>query len=412
MRLKEILKRLAEIKKELETRGAQMEAAEVEALEIEVAALQEERTAIEATSERRNQLLSSLAAGNAPEGDGSPAPINTLRGFQGSGHEQAVPADPHNTNEYRTAFMNYVCRNVPMSIEQRANEVITAADAGAVIPTTILNEIISELKTRGNIWAKVRKLSVQGGVSIPVLSIKPTATWIGETVSSDAKKAKADTKITFSYFGVECKIAQTLLASVVTLQMFQDLFVPLCVEAIIDALETAVISGNGTTQPLGITKDSRVPGTNVITMSVAEISSWEAWKKKVFAKMKKSYRDGAFLMAQGTFDGYIDGMVDAVGQPIGRVNYGITNGENYRFGGKAVETVEDDIIANYENAEAGEVIAVFVKLSDYVVNSNMQMHVVKWVDNDTNEVKNKCILICDGKLADPNGVLIIKKGAA
>ena len=40
------------------------------------------------------------------------------------------------------------------------------------------------------------------------------------------------------------------------------------------------------------------------------------------------------------------------------------------------------------------------------------MQTVKWVDHDTNEIKNKCILICDGKLLDPNGVLVIKKGAA
>ena len=40
----------------------------------------------------------------------------------------------------------------------------------------------------------------------------------------------------------------------------------------------------------------------------------------------------------------------------------------------------------------------------------MQMTAVKWTDNDTNEVKNKCIMIVDGKLVDANGVLIIKKG--
>ena len=38
------------------------------------------------------------------------------------------------------------------------------------------------------------------------------------------------------------------------------------------------------------------------------------------------------------------------------------------------------------------------------------MTVNKWVDHDTNEVKNKVMMICDGKLVDPNGVLILKKG--
>ena len=35
------------------------------------------------------------------------------------------------------------------------------------------------------------------------------------------------------------------------------------------------------------------------------------------------------LWHKGLFDGYIDGMVDKQGQPIGRVNYGIDGGETY-----------------------------------------------------------------------------------
>lgn len=126
--------------------------------------------------------------------------------------------------------------------------------------------------------------------------------------------------------------------------------------------------------------------------------------------MKKAYRNGEFIMAQGTFDGHIDGMTDKNGQPIGRINYGLNGEENYRFMGKTVETVEDECIASWDDASVGDVVAVFVKLSDYGINTNMQMTTVKWVDHDTNEIKNKCIMILDGKLIDPNGVLIIKKG--
>ena len=39
----------------------------------------------------------------------------------------------------------------------------------------------------------------------------------------------------------------------------------------------------------------------------------------------------------------------------------------------------------------------------------MQITTTRWIDNDANEIKNKALMICDGKLADPNGVLIIKK---
>lgn len=322
----------------------------------------------------------------------------------------ANDVDNYDTKEYRNAFMNFVCRGTVIPNELRATT--ATSDIGAVIPTTLVKEIVKELKSYGNIYAKVRKLNVQGGVEIPVLSLKPVATWIGETTPSTAQKVSANTKITFSYFGLECKISQTLLASIVALDVFENEFVPLAVEAITIALETAILNGDGNGKALGITKDTRVPAENVITLSATDIGSWGGWKKKVFAKMKKAYRNGTFFMAQGTFDGYIDGMEDKQGQPIGRVNYGIDGGETYRFGGKTVETVEDDIIASYESAASGDVIAVFVNLNDYAINSNMQMTTVKWTDHDTNEVKNKVMLIVDGKLIDPNGVLIIKKGAA
>ena len=317
--------------------------------------------------------------------------------------------DAYDTKEYRTAFMEYMCRGTVIPAELRATT--TTADASAVIPTTVLNEIIQKMDAYGNIWNKVRKINVQGGVEIPILSIKPTAQWITETQASTDKKIQANTKITFSYYGLECKVAQTILVNVVSLPMFESLFATLVVEAMVRALEEAIINGSGVGQPTGITVDSRVPTANVITMTEAQFSKWNEWKKRVFAKMAKAYRSGAFIMSQATFDAYIDGMVDTVGQPIGRVNYGITDGETYRFGGKTVETVENTLVKDFGTAEAGDVVAIFANLNDYVVNTNMQITTTRWIDNDGNEIKNKALMICDGKLADPNGVLIIKKAA-
>lgn len=327
-----------------------------------------------------------------------------------TGTPAPASADSYDTDEYRTAFMNFVCRGEAIPANLRATTATT--DASAVIPTTILHEIVREIKSYGNLFAAVRKINVQGGVDIPILSLKPSASWIAEDAASADQKIQANTKISFSYYGLECKISQTLLVNVTTLEMFQEMFTPLAVEAIANALDVAIMNGTGSGQPTGVTVDSRVPTKNVVTLTPVEFASWEAWKKKVFAKIPKSYRNGTFYMAQGTFDGYIDGMVDSVGQPIGRVNYGIDGAENYRFGGKTVETVENDVVKAYEDAATGDVVAVFFNPNDYVINSNLELRTTKWVDHDTNEVKNKVILICDGKLADPNGVVLVKKGAA
>ena len=109
--------------------------------------------------------------------------------------------DRHDTPEYRSAFMEYVCRGVEIPAELRTDVVTGVADASAVIPTSLMNEIITKMDTYGNVYKLIRKLNVQGGIAIPILSLKPEAAWVGEG-KSDSQKIKADEKITFSYFGV------------------------------------------------------------------------------------------------------------------------------------------------------------------------------------------------------------------
>lgn len=417
--LKLISRNKEEIKKLQERSDASQDVAEVRAIGETLAALKRDiedaeaqLAELEADENGQDETASRSAVVPADAVLRNAEVVASYHMNNGNVSQRAAEVDPYDTVEYRKAFMEYACRNVPMAAELRADAVTSTGDVGAVIPTTILKEIIQELKSFGNVYALVRKLNVQGGVAIPILSLKPEATWIGETTPSDSQKLDAKNSITFSYFGVECKIAQTLLANVTTLDAFQQLFVPLAAEAIVKALEIAIFNGNGTTQPLGVTKDTRVPADNVITMAAEEMGSWAAWHKKVKAKMKKAYRNGTFFMNQATFDGYIDGMEDKNGQPVGRTNYGINGEETYRFMGKAVETVEDELIASYDDAAEGDVIGVFMKPTDYGVNSNLQMVTVKWTDHDTNQIKNKCVMICDGKLIDANGVLIIKKGVS
>lgn len=185
------------------------------------------------------------------------------------------------------------------------------------------------------------------------------------------------------------------------------LFVPMATEAMVKAIEIAIFNGTGEGQPLGVTKDSRV--TTVVTLTQEEYESWNGWHK-VKGKMKKAYRNGSFVMNQSTFDTGIDGMEDKNGQPIGRTNYGVNGEETYRFMGKNVETVEDDVLPSWDDANEGDVIAVFMSFSDYVINTNMEMQVVKWTDHDNNKIKNKCLMVVDGKVADANGIILVKKG--
>lgn len=420
MKMKEKLLKLLKAKKE------QRDALNKSMIESEN---KEERAAIgetlKALGEEINEVEEMLAQVDEPAPNGPDAgdkgdnsrQLDPIATFKMRDQKPSAVKDRYDTEEYRIAFMDFVCRGVKIPAEMRKDEVTKTTDASAVIPTTILNEMVVGLKNYGNLYAKVCKLNVQGGVQIPILSLKPEAKWISAntaTSESDKQKIASNTAVTFNYYGLECKISQTLLTNVTTLDMFQQMFIPLAMEAIAKAWDIAIISGSGTGEPLGITKDSRVPTSQVVTLAAADVVKWDAWKKKVFAKIPSAYRSGSFIMAQGTFDGYIDGMVDSNGQPIARVNYGIENGESYRFGGKEVEIVEPEVIKDWDsatgNATTGDVIAIFVNLNDYAINSNLEMKVVKWEDNDNNEIKNKVVLIADGKLVDPNGVVIVKKG--
>ncbi len=338
----------------------------------------------------------SAMAVNTPTGD----PIATFGSANGT---------PENTNTYDHAFMNFVCRGTAIPA-QFHNAATGITESSAAIPTTTLREIIRELKSVGSIYSQLRHTNIQGGVEVPIITLMPEAHWVGEGKSED-QQIKADQKVSFSYYGLECKISQTLLANIVDIEEFNKLFVPLAVEAIMKAIEIGVFKGTGSGQMLGITVDPRIPKANVITISAKEITEFKSWKKKVFGIIKKAYSTGKFYMAEGTYQGEIDGMVDTNGQPVARTNYGIAGGASYMFGGKSVETVEDDIITPYDTAAEGDVIAVFGNLKNYALNSNMKMTTTKWTDPDTNEVKTKVMLICDGKALDVNGFIIIKKGA-
>lgn len=325
----------------------------------------------------------------------------------GQSAEPATVEDRFDSVEYKTAFMNFACRQQPIPDKFRNEAAVTMApDVGAVIPTTWGKEIIRNLKERGVIFKQLRHMNIKGGVELPILDLMPVATWVGEGASEDQKLAATKT-ISFKYYGLECKIAQSILVSVVTIDEFQALFVELATEAVMAAVEKGVFQGTGEGQMLGVCKDPRV--TNVVEMTADDMGKWAQWKKKFFAKIPKRYQTGKLHMAQGTFEGYIDGMVDLNGQPVARTNYGITGGPTYRFGGKDVETVEEDVLPSFETAGSGDVFAVFMNLKNYVFNSNMTMTVVQWTDHDTNQKKTKVMLICDGKAADTNGIILLKK---
>lgn len=98
MNLQEIEARLAQIRNEINTRGANMTAEELTAMENEVTQLVEERGKLLAaanTQEQRNRILAAVAAGQpVPGADGALEVAPTvLRSFPAAGGTEAEAED-------------------------------------------------------------------------------------------------------------------------------------------------------------------------------------------------------------------------------------------------------------------------------------------------------------------------------
>ncbi len=313
--------------------------------------------------------------------------------------------------EYRQAFANYV-RTGKWELRDAAAGMVTTGDIGKVIPNTIMNELIKELKDYGRLYSKVRKINVQGGVEFPIEELVPTVSWITEsTVSSNQAVPEIKTSVVFGYHMAEARIAQSLLSSIVSLPVLESEIAKILAEAFVKEFDNVILNGTGSGQPLGILNDTRVPASHKITMSEAELTDWTKWRTKLFAKVGLAYRGrGILIMTPETWESYILTLKDSANRPVYEETYNPINGQaECRFSGREVLLVEPDILKDFSQAANGEAFAVYLNATDYCINSNLQIGYKRYFDEATNKWINKGITIMDGKLLDVNGCFIINK---
>lgn len=407
-----LLKTKEERKKELGKNSASTESveelrginAELEMLNKEIAEL---RSMVDEIDEETADPAETQEQRNQPSGQ-----LNVI-GTYGIGQQRSIDnlsTDQHDSPEYRSAFMEYVQSGVRSdALEFRADATTGVGDIGAVIPTTILNRIVEKMKDYGQIYARITQTSVQGGVSIPVSSAKPTASWVAAGTMSDKKKKEVKGTISFKYHKLQCRVAVELVAGIVAMPIFEDTLTDNIFEAMIVAIEEAIISGSGSGQPLGIINDTAIPASQVVEVSPEDFGKYQTWTT-LFGKVPRKYRGGnVLIMADADWSKYISGMTDKNGQPIARVNYGLNGTIQEVLLGKDV-LPQEDLLQSIDDAEEGDVVAIICKLDDYMLNSNMQLTFKRYFNEDTDESISKATLVGDGKLADRNGVVLIKKG--
>lgn len=313
--------------------------------------------------------------------------------------------------EYRQAFANYV-RTGKWEFRDATAGMVTTGDIGKVIPNTIMNELIKELKDYGRLYSKVRKINVQGGVEFPIEELVPTVSWITETtVSNNQAVPEIKTSVSFGYHIAEARIAQSLLASIVSLPVLESEIAKLLAEAFVKEFDRIIINGTGNGQPLGILNDTRVLANHKITMTEVELKNWTTWRTKLFAKVGLVYRGrGILIMTPETWETYLMTLIDNANRPVYEETYNPTNGQaECRFCGREVLLVEPDILKDFSLAANGEAFAIYMDANAYCINSNLQIGYKRYFDEATNKWINKGLTIMDGKLLDVNGCFIISK---
>lgn len=319
--------------------------------------------------------------------------------------QPAKKTNVFDSEEYRQAFMNYVCRGEKIPQEFRSDEVTATTDIGALVPSVTLNKIIEKLEAYGMILPLVTRTAYKTGLSIPTSNVKPEATWVAEGAGSDKQKKTLSGTITFSHFKLRCAVAVTLETENMAYSAFETTLVNNVVEAMAKALEKAIISGTGVGQPTGILKED-AKGTKI------EVSKID-YKTLVNAEaeLPMEYESGAvWCMTKKTFMAFT-GMTDTNGQPIARVNYG--------FGGKAERSLlgRTVVLTNYlenfsDTLEAGKTFAFLYNFADYTLNTNFQVGMKTYEDNDTDDIVRKSIMVCDGKpVIYDSLVKLVKQGA-
>lgn len=325
--------------------------------------------------------------------------------------------------EERMAFKNYIATG-----ERRDGPAgDTKNDASSIIPENLLNQIIEKLETVGTIYQLVTKTAYPVGQTIPVEATRPVATWVGRnttTLSSSTsgegygstaqKGVQFTTAISFTNFKLRCEVAMTEEVADMALPAFEALFVKNVSTAMLRAIEFAIVDGDGYGQPTGITNGWASETKKVEVAKTAGLE-W-ATLCEAEALLPLEYENGAkWCMTKKTFMKFV-GMVDDNGQPIARINYGMTGRPERTLLGREVILYTPQTGSNlgsYADTVTNNTLFAFLfDFDDYVLNNNYNLGIQHKVDWDNEDHRTKAVACYDGKpIRKDSFVVLVKKSS-
>lgn len=375
-RLQEILERKHQIKTELQNESITTE--QLDAFDEELRALNEEEAKIEERNQHVKDISNKIGDLKVVEKRGKDVEVDKLEIF--------------NTKEYRKAFMEYVVRGKELPVEFRANANTLTSDVGAVVPPETLNRIIEKVQAYGMILPLVTKTNYKTGVAIPTSNVKPVATWVAEGKGSDKQK-KTVGSIVFTHFKLRCAVSVSLETEYMSLSAFEATLEANIAEAMAVALESAIINGNGSSMPKGVLKETGI--------SVAGAINYKTLVKAEGELPIEYEQNAVWVMSKSTFMNEFIGMVDTAGQPIARIDYGISGKPERTLLGRPV------VLTNYLPTTEGSPVAFLFDFSDYILNTNFSIALKVYEDNETDDIIRKSILVADGKVIDAGSLVTL-----
>lgn len=354
--------------------------------------------------------------GNKDNNKGDERNMNVLATME----QRAVKVDDaHASLEYRNAFKKFIADGGREELRAAAGNTTTADNVGTAIPTNLLNQIIEKIESVGTIYKLVTHTAFPVGQTIPREATKPVATWVGVSGtpksgeglgSTVVKGATLDTAIVFANFKLRCEVAMTEEVAQMALPAFEALFVKNVSIAMLRAIEFAIVEGTGVGMPTGILTAS-VPAGQAIEIAADKDLGYDDLCAAEGA-IPAQYEAGAkWCMTKKTFMSFV-GMVDTVGQPIARVNYGINGKPERTLLGRDVVIYEPQANSKLGNYANGGLFAFIFDFGDYTLNNNYDLGIQHKKDWDNEDHRTKAVAAYDGKVVDNGSLVTLTKASA
>lgn len=369
--------------------------------------------------------ISELEANEQRAAQFNPAEARTVATATKQTATENEPTEKRSSMEYRQAFMKFVQsgeRSDVLEYEQRSDATGTSANLGVLIPQTIVQSIITDVeKVYGQLYSRVRKTNIPGGIKYPTGSFNATFNRVSETGKSDRQAVDGVTGyVEFSYKVGEIRLARTLLQTVLSVPVFEQKFSEVIVKAYVEAMDKEIMVGtDANNQCVGILTEakkatgSRISADHIIEFTDADMADWASWQTKLFANIPLAMRglNPEFVMTANTYEADIKTLKDDNNRPLFNETFNPVDGtEIARFKGKDVVFVEDDVLANFDDAHDGDYFGMYwVPEEAYAINSNMDFNVIDYFDQETNQYIKKALVINDGKILDPKYIYLLKK---